>query len=78
MRRLGIYVFHDRQGIIDAHILYFMDRFTEIVQELVIVCTDNLPDYERKKFVQKTSTKQIKRAIQKTKLTKDKKLRYKR
>ena len=55
MRRLGIYVFHDRQGIIDEHILYFMDRFTEIVQELVIVCTDNLPDYERKKFEKYTS-----------------------
>ena len=38
MKRLGIYVFCDKDGIVDDYISYFLNDFIQHFQEFLIVC----------------------------------------
>lgn len=42
MKRLGIYVFCDKDGIVDNYISYFLNDFIQYFQEILIVCTGTL------------------------------------
>ena len=38
MKRLGIFVFYDKQGIVDRYVEYLLDSLREHLSRLVIVC----------------------------------------
>ncbi|MCI9592462.1 MAG: rhamnan synthesis protein F [Lachnospiraceae bacterium] len=50
MKRLGIYVFYDKDGIVDDYISYFLDSFIHYFQEFIIVCNGNLTENGRRIF----------------------------
>lgn len=49
-RRLAIYFFYDKEGIVDRYIDYFLEGLTEVVQEFVIVCNGVLSPAGRQIF----------------------------
>ena len=50
MNRLGIYVFYDKDGIVDDYITYFLDSFIHYFQEFIIVCNGDLTESGRQIF----------------------------
>lgn len=50
MRRIGIFCFYDKSGIVDDYIIYFLDSIRPFLKELLIVCNGKISDSERLKF----------------------------
>lgn len=50
-KRLGIYFFYDRRGIVDRYVPYFLDDLKKNVSEIFIVCNGKLNE-EGKKILQ--------------------------
>ena len=48
MKRIAIFVFYDKDGIVDTYIKYFLEAITEHVKRLVIVCNGKLSAIGRK------------------------------
>ena len=46
MKRIGIFFCHDESGIIDEYVYYLLDDICENLDELCIVSTVDLSDYE--------------------------------
>ena len=49
-KRLGIYHFYDKDGIVDRYVTYFLTEFRKFVTDLIIVCSCNLKENEQKKL----------------------------
>lgn len=50
MKRLGIFVFYDKEGIVDRYVTYLLNGIKEHLSELVIVCNGNLTSSGREKL----------------------------
>jgi len=50
MKRLGIYFFYDKDGIVDDYVPYFLERFKPFLSELCIVVNGNLTPQSRQKL----------------------------
>lgn len=55
MKRFGILVFYDADGIVDEYLCFLLDHIIEYLDRLVIVCNGNLQDEGRDKLLQYTS-----------------------
>lgn len=56
MKKLGIYAFYDKDGIVDRYVLYFLNSIREYLDELIIVVNGKLDfkgELELKKYVDK-------------------------
>lgn len=49
-KRLGIFIFYDKDNIIDDYVIYMLDSLTEAVNELIIVSNSKLDKKELSKF----------------------------
>ena len=47
-KRLAIYFFYDRRGIVDRYVPYFLDDLSKNVTEIFIVCNGKLTDEGKK------------------------------
>ena len=43
-KRLGIYFFYDKQGIVDRFVPYFLDDLCKNLTKLIIICNGKLND----------------------------------
>ncbi len=50
MKRLGIYFFYDKDGIVDDYIPFFLERFKPLLSELCIVVNGKLTPQSRQKL----------------------------
>ena len=50
MKRLGIYFFFDKDGIVDKYIDYVLEDLTKHVDKLIVVCNGQLNERGRKTF----------------------------
>ena len=50
MKRLGVFVFYDKQGIVDHYVEYLLDGLKEHMSRLVIVCNGLLTDQGRNRL----------------------------
>lgn len=50
MRRLGIFSFYDKDGIVDSYIEFLLEDITKCLIDLVIVCNGKLSEEGRKKL----------------------------
>ena len=48
-KRLGIFIFYDKDNIIDDYVIYMLDSLTEAVNELIIVSNSKLDKKELSK-----------------------------
>lgn len=55
MNRLCIFVFYDREGIVDKSVLYLLDEIVKNVNDLYIVCNGLVNDESKKKLERYTS-----------------------
>lgn len=55
MKRLGIYFFFDKQGIVDRYVDYVLQDFHQHVEKLIVVCNGELNEEGRKLFEKYTS-----------------------
>lgn len=55
MRRLGIFVFYEKDGIVDRFVEYFLKEFIRIIDELFIICNGELNCEGKKIFKSFTS-----------------------
>lgn len=44
MKRLGIYFFYDKDGIVDKYVTYFLDDLKKNLDELIIVCNGSMSE----------------------------------
>lgn len=51
-KRLGIYFFFDKQGIVDRFVIYFLEDLIKNLTDLIIVCNGKLNSEGRKKLEQ--------------------------
>lgn len=49
-KRLGIFVFYDKEGIVDDYILFLLSQMAEVLDKLVIVSNKQLPCSEKQKL----------------------------
>lgn len=54
MKRLGIYTFFDKDGIVDDYVTYFLSDYVKNFQELIIICNGKLTVNGRKKLTKYT------------------------
>ena len=54
-KRLAIYFFYDKDGVVDDYIPFLLKDLNENVNELLIVCNGQLTIEGRKKFNELTS-----------------------
>ena len=47
MKRLGIFVFYDREGIVDTYVEYLLSSLTEHLEKLAVVCNGKLSEEGR-------------------------------
>lgn len=40
MKRLGIFVFYDSEGIVDRHVQYYLEQMSSILERIIIVLAD--------------------------------------
>ena len=50
MRRIAIYFFYDRDGIVDKYVNYFLNDLKKNVERLIVVCNGKLTPQGRKEF----------------------------
>ena len=50
MKRLGIYFFFDKDGIVDKYVDYVLEDLTKHVDKLIVVCNGQLNERGRKTF----------------------------
>ncbi|MBQ7514766.1 MAG: hypothetical protein IJS96_00670, partial [Schwartzia sp.] len=50
MRRLGIFCFHEPQGIVDDYVLYLLESLRPFLERLRIVCNGRLSDEGRRRL----------------------------
>ena len=50
MKRLGIFVFYDKEGVVDRYVEYLLNDIIQSLSELIIVCNGNLSDDGRHKL----------------------------
>jgi len=50
MKRLGIYVIYDKDGIVDDYVTYFLGEFRRFTENLLIICNGKLGEEGRKKL----------------------------
>ena len=50
MKRLGIYFFFDKDGIVDKYVDYVLEDLTKHVDKLIVVCNGQLNEQGRKTF----------------------------
>lgn len=49
-KRLGIFAFYEKEGIVEDYVLYLLEDLTKCLERLVIVCNGNLSKEGRQKF----------------------------
>lgn len=54
MKRIGIFVFYDKDGIVDDYIPYLLDDLAKNFQELLIVCNGKITEEGKNKLYQYT------------------------
>lgn len=47
MKRLGIFVFFDKHGIVDRYVVYLLKKLEVFLDKLVIICNGNLKEREK-------------------------------
>ena len=52
MKRIGIFVFYDKEGIVDTYIDFFLSALIAHLKKLVIVCNGKLSSIGRKHLEQ--------------------------
>ena len=50
MKRIAIYSFFDKQGIVDGYVEYFLDDFVNNVNDMIIVSNGQLEQSQRAKL----------------------------
>ncbi|MCD8024620.1 MAG: rhamnan synthesis F family protein, partial [Candidatus Gastranaerophilales bacterium] len=50
MKRLAIYVYHDKTGVIGGYALYFLNALQEIAQDIVVILNGQIKIEELEKF----------------------------
>ncbi len=48
MKRLGIFVFYDKEGIVDEYVIYLLKNIEQFLDHLVIVCNGSINDEGKK------------------------------
>lgn len=56
MKRLGVFVFYDRDSIVDDYVLYLLDDMMRHLDDLVILSNSSLSRKEKNKFFKYTKT----------------------
>ena len=54
MKRIAIYFFYDKNGVVDKYVNYFLEDLKKNIEELVIVCNGKLNSEGRKEFLKFT------------------------
>ena len=63
-KRLGIYFFYDKQGIVDRFVPYFLDDLCKNLTKLIIICNGKLNDEGKvKNFIPSTEYEEILRGL---------------
>ena len=52
MKRLGVFVFYDPQGVVDDYVLYLLGAVRSVCTEMVTVCNGKLTDEGRERLSQ--------------------------
>lgn len=55
MKRLGLFVFYDRDGIVDDYVIYLLNDLMENLDDLVVISNSDLNKNEKKKFTKFTN-----------------------
>ncbi|MPL95146.1 hypothetical protein SDC9_41312 [bioreactor metagenome] len=55
IKRLGIYFFYDKDGIVDDYVTYFLSDFVKNISDLIIVCNGTLDESGKAKLLKFTS-----------------------
>ena len=55
MKRVAIYFFYDKDGIVDGYVDYFLEDLKKNLDRLIVVCNGKLTSEGRKKFSKYTS-----------------------
>ena len=50
MKRLGIFVFYDKEGIVDNYVCYLLKNLEKFLDHLIIICNGQLTDKGRKRL----------------------------
>lgn len=50
VKRLGIYFFYDKDGIVDSYVEYFLDDLVKNIDRLVVVCNGKILNSDREKI----------------------------
>lgn len=53
-KRLGVFVFYDKDGIVDDYVLYLLNSLKEATNDIMIVSNSNLSHKEKEKFLKFT------------------------
>lgn len=53
-KRLGVFVFYDKEGIVDDYVFYLLDSLKEATEDIIIVSNCRLSETEKKKFLKYT------------------------
>lgn len=51
MKRLGIFVCYDKEGIVDGYVTYLLSQMKAVLDRLVIVSNVHLEEKEQKKLL---------------------------
>lgn len=62
-RRLGVFVFYDKDGIVDDYVLYLLSSLKEATEDLIIVSNCDLKEEEKAKLLSYTSKLKIRKNI---------------
>ena len=50
VKRCGIFLFYDKQGIVDDYIIYMLKDLKKSVEDILVVCNGAIPDMAKERF----------------------------
>lgn len=56
VKRLGIYFFYEKEGIVDSYVKYFFKDYVKQVTDMIVVCNGQLNEEGHKFFEQYTKS----------------------
>lgn len=63
VKRLGVFVFYDKDGIVDDYVLYLLKSLKEAVEDIIVVSNCPLADSEKEKFFPFTKSVKVRENI---------------
>ena len=63
IKRLGIFVFYDKDGIVDDYVLFMLNSLKDATEDIIIVSNSKISDTEKKKFLAFTNKIKIRQNV---------------